>query len=74
MTQIRVILVVIALAASMSVWSQRAPERIDSSAASQISPQFLATAPAACGKSNSENMECLVDQMMKAGRAAPSRT
>jgi hypothetical protein len=58
---------VIALAASMSVWSQRASERIDYSAAWQISQQFLATAPAECSTSNSEKMECLAAQRTKAG-------
>jgi hypothetical protein len=66
MTQIRAVLFVIALAASMSGRSQRAPATIDASAVWQISPQFLATAPAECSTSNSEKMECLAAQMTKA--------
>jgi hypothetical protein len=67
MTQIRVVLIVIALVASMSARSQRNPTKIDASAVWQISPLFLATAPAECSTSNSEKMECLAAQMTKAG-------
>ncbi len=42
--------------------------KLDASAVWQVSPQFIATAPAACEKSaNSGNIECLVGQMAKAG-------
>jgi|SRR5208282_1499986 len=45
--------------------------KLDASAVWQVSPQFIATAPAACEKSaNSGNLECLIGQMSKAGAPA----
>jgi hypothetical protein len=59
------------LAASSTAFSQASHANIGESAEWQVSPQFIATAPAACDKSSHPgDVECLIDQMAKAG--APS--
>jgi len=56
------------LAGCAMAQSRGAVRKIDASAVWQVSPQFLATAPASCYKSSdSGSLECLTGQMAKAG-------
>jgi hypothetical protein len=63
------------LAGCAMAQSQGDVRKIDASAVWQVSPQFLATAPAACYKSSdSGSLECLTGHMAKAGAPAAAVT
>jgi hypothetical protein len=64
------LLVVVCMAGIVSAQSQAAPAKIGASAVWQVSPQFLATAHAACDKSHPGDVDCMIDQMAKAGAPA----
>ena len=66
------LLVVVCMAGFVSAQSQTGPAKIGASAVWQVSSQFLATAHAACDKSHPGDVECLIDQMAKAGAPADS--
>jgi len=56
------------LAICTTAQSQSAPGKIGATSVWQVSSQFIATAPAACDKaSRSGDVECLIEQMAKAG-------
>jgi hypothetical protein len=67
----RLLVTVVFLAGCLTVQSQPAPgpAKIDASSVWQVTPQFLATAHAACD-SASHAGECFIDQMAKAGAPA----
>ena len=64
------LLVVVCMAGCVSAQSQTGPAKIAASAVWQVSSQFLATAHAACDTSHPGDVECLIDQMAKAGAPA----
>jgi hypothetical protein len=66
----RLLLAFVCLAGCVAAQSQGSPAKIGSSAAWQVSQQFLATAHAACDKSHPGDVDCLIDQMAKAGAPA----
>lgn len=66
----RLLLIVVCLAGCLAAQSQSNPAKIGASAVWQVSPQFLATAHAACDKSHPGDIDCLIDQMAKAGAPA----
>jgi hypothetical protein len=71
MCNARLLLAVMCLAGCVTAESQGGPAKIGASAVWQVSPQFLATAHAACDKSpHSGEAKCLIDQMAKAGAPA----
>jgi hypothetical protein len=63
----RVLLAVVCLAGFVTAQSQGGAAKIGASAVWQVSPQFLAAAHAACDKSHPGDVECVIDQMAKAG-------
>jgi hypothetical protein len=63
-------LVVVCMAGFVSAQSQTGPAKIGASAVWQVSSQFLATAHAACDKSHPGDVDCMIDQMAKAGAPA----
>src|SRR5437870_273812 len=65
----RLLLAVICLAGCLMAQSKPGPAKIDASAVWQVTPQFLRTAHAACD-SHPGDVECLIDQMSKAGAPA----
>ena len=67
MRNARLFLVVVCLAGCVTAQSPSGAAKIGASAVWQVSPQFLATAHAACDKSHSGDVKCLIDQMAKAG-------
>lgn len=67
----RLLLAVVILAGCLSAQSQERLAKINASAVWQVSPQFLARAHSACDQSShAGDLECLVDQMAKAGAPA----
>jgi len=65
MARISLLFVIACLAGPVAAQSQGGPPKITASAVWQVTPEFLATAPTACSQSHS--VECLADQMAKAG-------
>jgi hypothetical protein len=63
----RELLAVVCLAGFVTAQSQGGAAKIGASAVWQVSPQFLAAAHAACDKSHPGDVECVIDQMAKAG-------
>jgi hypothetical protein len=63
----RLLLAVICLAGCVAAQSQGGAAKIGSSAVWKVSQQFLATAHAACDQSHPGDVDCLIDQMGKAG-------
>jgi hypothetical protein len=71
MSKSRLLPIMAFIAICATVQSQNAPGKIGAAAVWQVSPQFIATAPAACDKaSRSGDVECLIEQMAKAGAPA----
>lgn len=67
----RLLLVVFGLSGCLAAQSHEGSGKVAASAVWQVSPQFIATAPAVCEKSPPSKMgECLIDQMAKAGAPA----
>lgn len=63
----RELLAVVCLAGFVTAQSQGGAAKIGASTVWQVSPQFLAAAHAACDKSHPGDVECVIDQMAKAG-------
>jgi hypothetical protein len=72
MARISLLFVIACLAGSVVAQSQGGPPKITASAIWQVTPQFLAAAPSACSQTHS--VECLADQMAKAGAPADAIT
>jgi hypothetical protein len=71
MLHARLLLTVVSLSACLVGQSQERSTKIGSSAVWQVSPQFIASAPAACANSpHAKDGECLLDQMAKAGASS----
>jgi hypothetical protein len=64
------LLVVVCMAGFVSAQSPTGPAKISASAVWQVSSQFLASAHAACDKSHPGDVDCMIDQMAKAGAPA----
>jgi hypothetical protein len=69
MRNARLFLVLVCLAGLISAKAQ-GQTKIGSSAVWQIPPQFLAAAHAACDKSHPADVDCMIEQMAKAGAPA----
>jgi hypothetical protein len=69
MRNVRLFLIVVCLAGFMSA-KAHAQAKISSSAVWQIPAQFLAAAQAACDKSHPGDIDCMIEQMAKAGAPA----
>ena len=69
MRNARLLFVVVCMAGFVSTQSQ-GQAKISASAVWQITPQFLATAHTACDKSHPGDVDCMIDQMAKAGAPA----
>jgi len=72
MRNVRLLLTIVWLAGCATAQSQDGTARIGESAVWQVSPQFLASAHAACDKPHPGDIECLIGQMVKAGAPAAS--
>jgi hypothetical protein len=66
-----VFLIVVCFAGCLAVQAQHGPANIDASAVWQVTPQFLSASHAACDGS-SKFIDCMIDQMSKAGAPAPA--
>jgi hypothetical protein len=64
------LLVVVCMAGIVSAQSQTGPAKIGASAVWQVSQSFLANAHAACDNSHPGDVDCMIDQMAKAGAPA----
>jgi hypothetical protein len=67
MRNARLLLAVVCLAGCVTARSQTGPAKIGASAVWQVAPQFLSAAHAACDQSHPGDVECMIDQMTKAG-------